>query len=96
MNLSKYQESDLFGNTEKLVLNLAVAMTNTPPVVSDELFHKLHERFTTAQLVELATAISQENFRGRFNRVFKCEPAGFSNGFFCPMPESQVPMEKQN
>ena len=87
MALGRYKESDLFGSTDKLVLDLAVAMTNTPPVVDDELFGKLQELFTTAQLVELATAISQENFRGRFNRMFKCAPAGFSDGSFCPMPE---------
>jgi hypothetical protein len=59
----------VFGSTEKLVLDLAVAMTKTPPVISDELFAKLQERFTTAQLVELATAIANENLKGRFNRV---------------------------
>ena len=96
MNLSNYRDSDLFGDTEKLVLDLAVAMTNTTPVISNELFNKLHARFTNAQLVELATAISQENFRGRFNRMFKCEPAGFSEGSFCPMPESQVLMDRQD
>jgi alkylhydroperoxidase family enzyme len=93
MNLSRYQESDVFGSTEKLVLDLAVAMTKTPPVISDELFAKLQERFTTAQLVELATAIANENLKGRFNRVFRCEPAGFSEGAFCPMPENPASME---
>jgi alkylhydroperoxidase family enzyme len=89
-NLSKYRESDVFGSTEKLVLDLAVAMTKTPPVISDELFEQLQERFTTVQLVELATAIAKENLNGRFNRVFRCESAGLSEGAYCPMPELPV------
>ncbi len=87
MNLHRYKDSDLFSEPEKLVLDLAVAMTHTPPVISDELFAELQEHFSTAQLVELTSAIAQENFRGRFNRMFRCAPAGFSEGAFCPMPE---------
>lgn len=77
----------MFGATEKLALDLAVAMTKTPPVISDELFARLQKRFTTAQLVELATAIAKEDLTGRFNRVFRCEPAGLSEGAYCPLPE---------
>jgi len=87
MNLSRYQESDVFGSDEKLVLDLAVAMTKTPTVISDDLFARLQERFTTEQLVELSIAIANENLKGRFNRVFRCEPAGLSKGAYCPMPE---------
>jgi alkylhydroperoxidase family enzyme len=90
-NLTRYRESDVFDSTEKLVLDLAVAMTRTPPVISDELFGQLQEQFTTAQLVELVNAIANENLKGRFNRVFRCEPAGFSEGTYCPMPELPAP-----
>lgn len=86
--LSDYENSDRFSQREKAVLELAAAMTKTPPVISDELFARLQEHFSTEQLVEITYAIGMENFRGRFNRVFRCEPAGFSDGAFCPMPET--------
>jgi alkylhydroperoxidase family enzyme len=78
----------VFGEIEKLVLGLTVAMTHAPTEISDEVFTELQKHFTSAQLVELSTAIAQANFRGRFNRVFRCESAGFSEGVFCPMPEN--------
>jgi alkylhydroperoxidase family enzyme len=71
------------------VLDIAVAMTRTPTDISDELLADLQKHFTSAQLVELSTAIAQANFRGRFNRVFRCDSAGFSEGVYCPMPERQ-------
>ena len=86
-NLTRYRESNVFGEIEKLVLDLAVAMTRTPTNISDEDFKELQKHFTSPQLVELSTAIAQANFRGRINRVFRCEPAGFSEGVYCPMPE---------
>jgi alkylhydroperoxidase family enzyme len=77
----------VFGRIEKLILDLAVAMTHTPTDISNEVFIELQKHFTNAQLVELATAIGQANLRGRFNRVFHCESAGFSEDFYCPLPE---------
>jgi len=88
-NLSNYRESNVFGLVEKLVLDLAVAMTRTPAAVSDELFAELRKNFSEVQLVELTSEIAQANFRGRFNRTFHCRPAGFSEGVYCPMPEVQ-------
>ena len=78
----------MFGEIEKLVLDLAVAMTHAPTEISDKVFTELQKHFTSAQLVELSTAIAQANFRGRFNRVFRCESAGFSEGVFFPMSEN--------
>ena len=69
------------------MLDLTVAVTKTPPDVSDGLFEELQKHFTSAQLVELVTEIAQANFRGRFNRTFHCLPAGLSEGAFCPIPE---------
>jgi len=86
-HLSQYRESDAFTEVEKLVLDLAVAMTRAPADVPPELFRQLEQHFTPSQLVELVTAIALENFRARFNRPFGVESAGFSEGAFCPLPE---------
>lgn len=86
-DLSRYSESSAFTAREKMVLDLAVAMTRTPPDVSDELFEELKTHFTSAQLVELVTEIGLANLRGRFNTTFRCRVAGYSGDAFCPLPE---------
>ena len=62
-------------------------MAATPANVSDELFAELRRHFTEAQLVELVSDIAMGNMRSRFNRAFHCQPAGFSEGTYCPLPE---------
>ena len=75
-----HQESDLFDSDQKLVLELADALTATPAKVTPELRERLQKRFTTPELVELGAAIAWENYRARSNRVF-----GFgSEGFYSP------------
>lgn len=87
--LSRYRESSAFSPDEKLVLDLAVAMTRTPPDVSDGLFADLQKHFANAQIVELATEIGLANMRGRFNTAFRCRVAGYSGDAFCPLPEGK-------
>ena len=86
-DLAVYRASEAFTEIDKLVLDLAVAMTRTPTDVSNELFRRLQEHFSPPQIVELVTAVAQENFRARFNRPFDVGAVGFSEGAFCPLPE---------
>ena len=86
-DLSRYGESAAFTKLEKLVLDLAVAMTRTPADVPEELFRQLQQELSPPELVELTTAIALENFRARFNRPFDVRAEGFSEGAFCPLPE---------
>ncbi len=65
--LEEYATSPLFSETEKLVLEYADGMTQTPVEVSDALFAKLREKFTDAQLVELTATLAWENYRARFD-----------------------------
>lgn len=51
-------------------------MSATPAHVSDELFRRLADRLTPAQLVELTAAVALENFSARFNHAFGIEPDG--------------------
>lgn len=92
LELYRYNESPCFGTTQKLVLDLAVAMTSTPVYVSDELFDALRQRFDEPQLVELVNLISLENFRSRFNATFQLTSQGFNDGSACArMEPSQAP-----
>ena len=84
--LSEYKKSPLFSQTEKLVLEYADAMTETPVEVSDALFTKLREKFSEAQLVELTAALAWENYRARFDHAFGVEAEGFTQGSYCAMP----------
>jgi alkylhydroperoxidase family enzyme len=60
----------VFSNDEKLVMELADEMANTPANVSDELYGRLREKFSEEQLMQLGGQIAFENFRARLNRVF--------------------------
>ena len=84
--LGEYATSPLFSETEKLVLQYADAMTQTPVEVSDALFAKLREKFNDAQLVELTAALAWENYRARFDHAFGIEAEGFTKGSYCAMP----------
>lgn len=86
--LPRFEQSSLFTDLEKLVMEYAVAMTRTPAEVSDALFGRLQEHFDVVQLVELTHHIALENMRGRFNRAFDVHAAGFSEGMVCAVPEA--------
>jgi alkylhydroperoxidase family enzyme len=60
-------------DTERLVIELADALTNTPSDVSDELYARLRKQFSEEQLMQLAAQIAFENYRARWNRLFKVE-----------------------
>ena len=87
-DLACFETSPAFDATQRLVVRLAVALTRTPASVSDELFAALRQAFTEPQLVELTTAIGWENYRARFNRTFAIPSEGFSEGAYCPLPET--------
>ena len=59
-----------FSEVEKLVVELADAMANTPSNVSDGLYARLRDKFSEEQLLQLGGQIAFENYRARLNRVF--------------------------
>jgi alkylhydroperoxidase family enzyme len=62
-----------FNDTERLVIELADAMTNTPANVSDDLYARLRNQFSEEQLMQLGAQIAFENYRARWNRIFNVE-----------------------
>jgi alkylhydroperoxidase family enzyme len=84
--LPNYRDSELFSETEKLVLEYADGMTQTPVDVQDAPFAKLREKFNDEQLVELTATLAWENYRARFDHAFSVEAEGFTEGSFCAMP----------
>jgi alkylhydroperoxidase family enzyme len=70
----------LFNAKERLVIELADAMAETPSNVSDDLYDRLTREFSEQQLLELGAHIAFENYRARLNRVFDVE----SDGLYTP------------
>lgn len=72
-----WRHSQLFDPLERLVLEYAEAMTETPPTVDDDLFNKLLDHLDEAQLVELSMIICVENVRSRFTSAAGLTGQGF-------------------
>jgi|SRR2546425_2609067 len=52
MALADFESSSEFSDVERIVLRYAVALTQTPVEVSDDLFDQLKRQFNERQLVE--------------------------------------------
>ena len=84
--IPRYKNSELFNEREKVALDYTVAVMRTPVEVTDELFAKLQEHFTTEQIVELTALLTLVNL-DRFNAAFEIGSAGFSEGMVCVPPD---------
>jgi hypothetical protein len=74
-----WRDSDVFTGLERLVLEYAGAMTNTPPDVSDEMVQRLRSQLSEAELVELTAMIAVENLRSRMNSALGLTAQGFKD-----------------
>jgi AhpD family alkylhydroperoxidase len=81
-----WQQSGCFSPRDRLLLELAEAMTATPAHISESLFRKLEAELSPPALVELASAIAWENYLARFNHAFGAQEEGFSEGSYCALP----------
>jgi len=66
--------------TERLVIELADALTDTPSNVPDELYARLRRQFSEEQLMQLGAQIAFENYRARWNRLFNVESDNLYQG----------------
>ena len=69
-----------FNDAERLVIELADALTDTPSNVSDELYGHLRTQFSEEQLMQLGAQIAFENYRARWNRLFNVESDNLYQG----------------
>ena len=95
LDLSHYRESDAYSEEEKLALDYALCLCDTPAEVPDELFEALRSHFDEAQLIELTATAAWENYLARFNRGFAVEAQGFSAGAVCPIPDHNQARDRQ-
>ena len=73
----RWRNRNAFDPRERLVLEYAEALTETPPTVDDELVRRLRSHFNEAQFVELTAIICLENLRSRRNIAFGVTSQGF-------------------
>jgi alkylhydroperoxidase family enzyme len=73
-----WRESDVFTPLERDVMEYAEAMTQTPPMVTDEMSARLLEQLGPPALVELTAFIALANMYTRTNTAFGIESQGFS------------------
>jgi alkylhydroperoxidase family enzyme len=67
------QDMTAFNATERLVIELADAMTDTPANISDDLYTRLRKQFSEEQLMQMGAQIAFENYRARWNRIFEVD-----------------------
>jgi alkylhydroperoxidase family enzyme len=84
--LPRYRQSDLFSEREKTALDYTVAVMRTPVEVTDELFARMQEHFSSEQMVEITALLTLVNL-DRLNAAFGIGSAGFSEGMVCVPPE---------
>jgi alkylhydroperoxidase family enzyme len=79
-----WRDSDVFTDLERLVLEYAEAMTDTPPGVTDEMVARLSAHLSEAELVELTAIVAVENLRSRINSALGLTAQGFKDR--CEIP----------
>jgi AhpD family alkylhydroperoxidase len=82
-NLERWQESRLFDNKEKDVLEYVEAMTYTDRHVDYDLIQRLYQYFNEDEIVELTGLIAFQNLSSKFNSALDLPAQGF-----CRLPES--------
>lgn len=75
--VDSWTTSSLYGEAERVALEVAETMTITGRKMTDELFARARRHYSEAQMVELAAAVALENFRSKFNVALGIEAQGF-------------------
>jgi alkylhydroperoxidase family enzyme len=82
----RWRASEVFTPVERLAMEYAEAMCETPPTVDDDLVSRLREHLDEAQLVERTAVVCLENLRSRFNSAVGLSPQGFKER--CELPQA--------
>jgi alkylhydroperoxidase family enzyme len=86
LELHRFEESDAYDELDRLVLRYVEAVSSTPVVVDAALRDELVARLGRAAFTDLAYMAAWENKRGRLYLGLGVEPAGFSDGLECAVP----------
>jgi alkylhydroperoxidase family enzyme len=78
-DVPRFRSSDVYDDTERAVLEYAVAATASPVALPDELIERLHRHLDQPEIVELAAWVALENLRSRLNAGLGLTSQGFSD-----------------
>jgi alkylhydroperoxidase family enzyme len=82
--VSRWRESAVYDETERLVLEYAETASATPAVVDPQVVVQLTERLGEKAVVELAAWVALEHYRSRFNAGLGLRSQGFAES--CAVP----------
>jgi alkylhydroperoxidase family enzyme len=85
--ITDWQRSTVYDERERAAIAYAIAMTQTPPEVTDDMVADLRTRFSDAELVELTAMIAVENQRSRSNAALGLTSQGFRD--HCELPSGR-------
>ena len=74
-----YRDHPEFDDTDRLVVEYTVAVTNNPQRIGDALFARLRARFSEAEIVELTLRIALCGFFNRFNDALQIDDAAMAD-----------------
>lgn len=77
-DVARRDTSEAYTDLERRVMEYSVAMTATPPTVTDEQFAELRDALGDAALVELTALVALENQRSRTNAAMGLTSQGFA------------------
>ena len=83
--LEYWQQSDLFDEKERVVLEYTEAVTFSDKQVTDELIQRLKNFFDEDGIVELTGLIAFQNLSSKFNSALDVPPQGF-----CKLPQESA------
>ncbi|MBS3951754.1 MAG: carboxymuconolactone decarboxylase family protein [Methylomicrobium sp.] len=89
--LERWQESELFDNKERCVLDYVEAITYTGQQVDEVLTQRLYEYFNEDEIVELTGLIAFQNLSSKFNSALDLPAQGF-----CRLPESAARSDEKS
>jgi len=87
LEITGWQRSTVYDERERAVIRYAVAMTQTPPEVTDDMVADLRRRFSDGELVELTATIALENQRSRTNSALGLTSQSFRD--HCDLPSGR-------
>jgi len=76
--VTNYRESPHYTTRERAALEFAESIVRDEQEVSDACFHRLHEHFSEAEIVELVFIVGYQTFASKFAKAFQLAPQGFA------------------
>ena len=78
-SIGDWRHADVYSDLERQVIGFSVALTQTPPEVTDDMVEGLRSSLSDAALVELTAMVALENSRSRTNAALGIPSQGFRN-----------------